>query len=319
MGALFLIVQIFSFCSDLKKIRNFFIKKKIVCFGETLWDHFLNGKEVGGAPLNVAVRASSLGSETAIISKIGNDEEGKHIIEFLKDKNVDTRYIQIDSALTTGKVKVQVNEKGSANYEIVQPSAWDNIEITPENIALVQSPSAFIFGSLTFRDKVSKQTLVDLLPHAHFKVFDVNLRPPFYDINTLKTFMQIAHFIKLNDDEMYELATDLGSNFKSLNQNIIFISEKMKTPTICVTKGKHGAVLYSHGKFYYNSGFNIKVVDTVGAGDSFLTTLIKGIVNNEDLHKALNMACAVGALVAGQKGATQNILTANLHRFMRIN
>ena len=55
----------------------------IVTFGEVLWDIFPTHKKIGGAPLNVALRMKSLGVKTTIISRVGNDEEGKEIVSYI--------------------------------------------------------------------------------------------------------------------------------------------------------------------------------------------------------------------------------------------
>jgi len=108
----------------------------------------------------------------------------------------------------------------------------------------------------------------------------------------------------------------LGSLFNSLEQNLLFISEKTNTKSICVTKGSHGAVLLSEGKLYYNSGYQIKVKDTVGAGDSFLASLIAKLFTKENPQKALDYACAVGALVAGSEGANPKLEVEEIKKFM---
>lgn len=112
-----------------------------------------------------------------------------------------------------------------------------------------------------------------------------------------------ADFIKFNDDELFEIAEILGSSYHSLEQNLMYIAENSSAKTICVTKGRHGAVLYRDGKLFYNSGFKIEVKDTVGAGDSFMAGLLAKLFQRESFQNALDFACALGALVAGEKGA----------------
>ena len=127
-----------------------------------------------------------------------------------------------------------------------------------------------------------------------------------------------ADFIKLNDEELREISKELGSPYNSFEQNIKFIAEKTNTKQVCVTKGEFGAVLYNNDKFYYNSGYFIKVVDTVGAGDSFLASLIVRLLRGKSPQKALNYACAIGALVAGQEGANPKISEKVISDYMKI-
>src|SRR5680860_82655 len=292
------------------------MKIKAVCFGEVLWDVFPDKARIGGAPLNVASRLSASGIETEIISRIGTDQKGKEILAYLKSNNVGTENIELDTTYPTGMVNITLSSSGSATYEIAYPSAWDKIEVSGSSLNAVSKADVFIFGSLVCRDKISRNTLFDLLEAANYKVFDINLRPPHYQKETLEQLMQKADFIKFNDEELFEIAAMLGSPYNSLEQNLLFISEKTNTRSICVTKGSHGAVLLSEGKLYYNSGYQIKVKDTVGAGDSFLASLIAKLLTNEDPQKALDYACAVGALVAGSEGANPKLEAEEIKKFM---
>ena len=130
--------------------------------------------------------------------------------------------------------------------------------------------------------------------------------------------MNTASMLKFNDEELYQIADLLKSPYHSMDQHISYIAQKTNTELICVTKGKFGAVLYYKNVWYFNSGYQIQVNDTVGAGDSFLATLIHGIVNDNDLQKTLNRACAMGALVAGSAGTNPSISEVDLIEFMKI-
>ena len=291
---------------------------KAVCFGEVLWDVFPTHKKIGGAPLNVALRLNSFGIQTTIISKVGLDENGSDIKEFIAEQNNDIDFIQEGDNYKTGVVNVMINEKGNASYDIMYPSAWDKIQLTDEMKELVSKADAFVFGSLICRDEVSRTTLYALLDVAKYKVLDANLRAPYYTTEVLIELMSKADFIKLNDEELREISRELDSPYNSFEQNIKFIAKKTKAKHICVTKGEFGAVLYYDEKFYYNSGYFIKVVDTVGAGDSFLASLTMKLLKGKSPQKALNYACAVGALVAGQEGANPKISDVEIRKFMML-
>ncbi|WP_412561421.1 carbohydrate kinase family protein [Winogradskyella sp. MIT101101] len=289
---------------------------KIVCYGEVLWDVFPTHEKIGGAPLNVAIRLKSLKNEINIISKIGNDSKGENLVAFIEEKGVGIEGIQVDKHHKTGKVTVKLNQKGSASYDINFPRAWDNIEPTEEAIKMVESSDAFVYGSLVARNNTSKETLIELLNYASYKIFDVNLRPPYYTQELLIELMNKADFIKFNDDELFEISKYIGSKYNSIEQNIKYVAEQTNTKHICVTKGRHGAVLLYDDQLYYNSGYLIKVVDTVGAGDSFLATLINYLLKKENPQKAIDTACAVGALVAQSEGANPIISQSDIDNFV---
>ena len=165
----------------------------------------------------------------------------------------------------------------------------------------------FVFGSLACRNPVSKHTLFALLKVANFKVFDVNLRPPYFSQEILSKLMSSATFIKFNEEELELISQKFGSSFTAVEDNMGFISKTFGAKYICVTKGAAGAVLLIEKQFYYNSGYKISVKDTVGAGDSFLATLIHNLLSNIESQTALDRACAFGALVAGSDGANPEI------------
>lgn len=290
---------------------------KIVCFGEVLFDVFPTHTKIGGAPLNVGLRLASLGIETQIISRIGQDAKGKELLDFIEANDVSTTYIQTDSHFSTGEVTVKLDEKGSASYTINYPVAWDKIEATPEAHDIVSFADAVVFGSLVCRDTASYQSLLSILNVAKYKIFDVNLRAPFYTKELLSDLMNKADFIKFNDDELYEISANLGSPYHSLEQNMLFIAEKTNTQHICVTKGSHGAVLFYNDQLFYNSGYKITVADTVGAGDSFLAGLLSKLLAGIAPQEAINFACALGALIAQEEGANPKISKESIKAFMQ--
>lgn len=264
----------------------------------------------------MAMRLNSYGNEVHLISAVGADDYGDRLLAHLQAHGMDTSGIQRSADLPTGLVQVTLNSRGSASYEIKFPSAWDNIEANEEMLRMAEASDAFVFGSLVARSEVSRKSLLELLSVARHKFFDLNLRAPHYTKPLLLELMQQADFIKFNDDELYEVAEMFGSRYRSLEQNIGFMSDLTDTRDICVTKGSHGAVLYQSGNLHYNSGYLIQVRDTVGAGDSFLASLIDQLLHGEDPQHAVDFACAVGAMVAESEGANPNISLDQIKAFI---
>ncbi|MEN8125179.1 MAG: carbohydrate kinase [Bacteroidota bacterium] len=289
---------------------------KVTCFGEVLWDVFPKHKKIGGAPLNVALRLNSLGINTHIISRIGNDDNGHKLLQYINENGLNSNEIQIDDHYRTGIVNVSLNEKGSASYTIEFPAAWDKIELTKENIEIVRSSDALIYGSLACRDRISKETLFELLQKAKYKVFDVNLRPPHYTMELLMSLLKKSDFIKCNDEELDELCNHFKFESNAVEKQILFLSKKTNTNHICVTRGEDGAILLYNDKLFYNKGYPVKVIDTVGAGDSFLATLISELLNKKLPEEALKFACVVGALVASKEGANPKLKQSEVLGFM---
>ena len=289
---------------------------KIVCFGEVLWDVFPTHKTIGGAPLNVALRLQSFQNEVALISCLGDDKLGNELLLELQKHRISSLYIQKIKAYKTSTVAISLDKNGSASYFINHPCAWDNIQVNDKLNSLVKSSEAFIFGSLIARSNTSRNTLLKLLTFSKLSVFDVNLRPPHYDINSIQVLMNAANFIKFNDDELKEISMSLGYQSASIEQTILFIAKKTNTTSIAVTLGSKGAILFFEERFFYCKGYQVEVADTVGSGDSFLATLIDVLLKRKDPQLAIDKACAVGALVAKSSGANPMISKVEIDAIM---
>jgi fructokinase len=289
-------------------------KVRAVAYGEVLWDVFENKKMIGGAPLNVALRMKMLGCEVAMISCVGDDEDGAEILKYVKNLGLETTGIMQSEDFPTGLVNVVLNDKGSATYEIKYPAAWDKIVLNDFANTLVDHADVLIYGSLVCRDEISRYSLEKLLQKKLYKVFDVNLRKPHYSYEIIQKLMLSADFIKFNDDELLEISAFLKSPFSSLEENMYFMAENTEAKAICVTRGSHGALLLWKDQLYENQGYTVKVADTVGAGDSFLAALIASLLTGKKPQKSIDFACAMGGLVAQSHGANPLISISEIEK-----
>ena len=286
----------------------------IVCFGEVLWDVFPNESRIGGAPLNVAIRLHALGQDVKMISAVGDDELGMGIRQHLLAMGMSDRYVQTAEA-PTGTVQVSLDEHGTASYEIVEPVAWDKIGCTRDLLELVGGASLFVFGSLAARSEGTRESLLALIEAAPYRVFDVNLRPPHYHLATIQHLLGLAHFVKFNDEELIEFTADIFDSEAPLEESANYVSKTYDLDKICVTLGAEGAFLMEGDDMYRSEGFAVDVIDTVGAGDSVLGTLLHFLQIGTPAAKAIRLACAMGAMVAGRAGATPHITESELHAF----
>ncbi len=278
-------------------------QSKIICFGEMLWDMLPTGKQAGGAPMNVAVHLKNLGLNPQIISRVGDDELGEELLQFVTKNGLSTDFIQLGKTHLTGVAKANVSDKNEVTYKLVHPVAWDYIMYDDAVESAVENAEIFVFGSLSARSQESRETLHHLIEKANYKVFDVNLRPPFYDKETVESLMNKADMVKMNSSELAMISDwyEVGLEERTA---ILSISNHFNISTICVTRGEKGAIFFTEGKFYEHQGFEVEVTDTIGSGDSFLAALLKGILEKKEPSESLKFACAMGSLVATHQGAT---------------
>lgn len=282
-----------------------------VCFGEVLWDFLPDGsKQPGGAPMNVAYHLNQLGMPAAMISRIGNDELGKELLDYFTSKNVSGDYIQNDSEHDTSRVLAKIDDN-HVTYDIVKPVAWDFIEYNMALEKLVAGARYFIFGSLGARAETSRRTLFELLEIAPFKILDINLRAPHYDKNTLEYLLQHADLLKLNDDELRLLGDWYGWKAGERDR-IMALQDQFHLNTVVVTRGENGAIVLHDGEFCEHPGFKVQVADTIGSGDAFLAGFLSRFIQQHSIPQTLEFACRMGAFMAGHSGACPQYAVADV-------
>lgn len=278
----------------------------IVCFGEALWDVLPSGKQPGGAPFNVAVQLHQLGQPVHLISRVGHDDLGAELLDFLAERGLDTRYVQRGETHLTGVVKANVGDRNEVVYKIVQPVAWDYIHYDEELTELVAQADMLVFGSLAARTPATRETLYRLLPHARFRVFDVNMRAPHYTREVVQYLLQHADLVKMNHQELAEILGWFGHDANDADA-LGWLAARFNLQAVCVTLGADGAILWKEGQYYRSEGIAVTVQDTIGSGDAFLAALLMRWQNGQPPQECLRFACAAGSLVATYQGATPAI------------
>ncbi|WP_339865690.1 carbohydrate kinase [uncultured Algoriphagus sp.] len=275
----------------------------VVIFGEMLWDCLPSGPVPGGAPMNVTLNLHQLGLNSRLISSIGNDADGQNLLAFLHTFDLPVEFIQINQEQETSKVLVNDDDPENIKYTIVSPVAWDFIHWNPEIDKAVASADAFVFGTLGVRNSESLTTLLRLLHHKTIRIFDANLRPPFYDFEIIETLLGFTDILKINEDEL-EIFADYFNIDSGVNSVCAHLDQHYPMDLICVTQGSKGAMIYNKGKIITHEGYKVQVADTIGAGDAFLSGFIKTYLEKQPLDQVLDFACKLGAFVASKKGGT---------------
>jgi len=286
-------------------------QKLIVGLGELLWDLLPGGKQLGGAPANFTVMSARLGNDAVIASRTGSDLLGKEAQAYLAPLPADATYLQLDPEHATGSVSVSLRD-GQPEYVIHQPVAWDFMQWTPEWRALAHRADAVCFGTLAQRDPVSRATIHSFLAatsDACLRVFDVNLREPFYDAHVLESSLQRATLLKLNEIEMpvvlslLSLVENSGADEESLLKGARMLLDRFPLHLVCITMGSQGSLLVTRDAHHRHHGTPTKVADTVGAGDAFTAALVRFYLMGASLAVLNEAGNRWGSWVASQHGA----------------
>ena len=276
----------------------------IVGIGEVLWDMFPEGKRIGGAPANFAYHMSQFGFDSRVVSAVGEDVLGDEILENFNEKGL--RYWVERVPFPTGTVEVTLNEGGIPCYEIKQSVAWDNVPYTPELDQLACQTRCVCFGSLAQRNMVTRTTLnrfLDAMPGEAYKVFDINLRQHFYTVEILKDSLSRCNLLKLNDEELVILSELLELSEKSIEGKCWEMMKRFDLKVLILTCGVQGSYVFSGDTWSFLDTPHVKVVDTLGAGDSFTAAFCAAILKGKSMVEAHRLAVEVSAFVCGQAGA----------------
>ncbi|MGA3082432.1 MAG: carbohydrate kinase [Terracidiphilus sp.] len=279
----------------------------ILGIGELLWDILPEGEQLGGAPANFAVMAGRLGNHAAILSRIGRDELGRKATELLDPLPVDASFLEVDPENETGRVTVSF-QSGQPSYTIHQPAAWDSLELTDRWAQLAERADAVCFGSLAQRSRESRQTiqsLVAMTSASCVRVFDVNLRAPFYSGAVIRESLRLATVVKMNDAEAAQVMGLLG--LPAVNDPAAGALRLLKEfPTlqmVAVTRGARGSLLVTRDEIDSHPGIPIKAADTIGAGDAFTAAMTHYLLRGASLATLNEAGNRWGAWMASQTGA----------------
>lgn len=278
-------------------------KKVIVGIGEILWDMLPSGKALGGAPANFAYHVKRLGEEGLAVSAIGHDALGEEIVDTLEAHALPFHLDRVDHP--TGTVQVTLDAKGVPQYGIKKGVAWDNIPYSKELAAIAAECRAVCFGSLAQRSPVSRKTIawfLDAVPADCLKVFDINLRQNYYGKTVLQESLRRCDILKINDEEirivadMFDLCPDDVAACRAL-------IKRYGLRLVILTKGAAGSEVITATEVIPQAAGKCKVVDTVGAGDSFTAAFVVAYLRGETLADAQRLASETAAYVCSCKGA----------------
>jgi ribokinase len=255
--------------------------------GETLLgERFLSVH--GGKGGNQAVAAARLGAEVHMIGAVGDDPFGQPLCDALAEEGIHIEHVARIAHCSSGTASITV--ANGENQIIVVPGA--NAQLTPTHVRNAQDVIAQADAVLV-QMEVPLQTVEATLRVAHQQHVPVILNPaPAQQLPT--EWLQLARYITPNQ---HELATLLGAD---ASEDFRVLMRQAPCPVV-LTRGAEGAWFREQGEPQHQESFEVKVVDSTGAGDTFNGAL--AVYLHEGLDVAVRKACAAAALSVTQLGA----------------
>ena len=280
---------------------------RILVIGEALIDIVDRGgqpvRHVGGSPLNVAFGLARLGIATTFASEFGEDSDGAAIAAHLAAAGV-TIARTADAIRPTSTALARIGEDGSATYDFDLQWTFS----TPPAVAGISAIHIGSIGALRAPGSDAVLALVESLPEGVLVTFDPNVRPalmppPAETRALVERYAARAAVVKLSDEDaawLYPGAAD------SAPERLLAAGAKL----VAVTHGAIGSVLRTASARLDVPARPTIAVDTIGAGDAYMSGLIAAIVQRVGVVDALagrfteEQLAAIGRIAAVSSGLT---------------
>lgn len=278
----------------------------IVKKGETISSRALNLFS-GGKGLNQSVALGRSGVKVYHAGAVGSD--GGFLLDILKDAGVDTTYVDILSTVRTGNAIIQ-NDKDGDNCIILYGGA--NQMVSKNHIDDVLAD--FSEGDcLILQNEISN--LSYLIEKAHQKRMTIILNPSPMDENVLKLPLDDISYFILNEVEAMQLIGRNDKEFMSGNscetvckeELIDALGKKFPNAKIVLTLGQEGSMFTDGKETITQSSYQVKTVDTTGAGDTYTGYFISEIVKGRDVGQAMETAARAASIAVSRAGAAPSI------------
>lgn len=301
----------------------------VTAMGEMLIDFTLNGQSEqgnhlfeacpGGAPCNVLAMLNKLGRKTAFIGKVGEDQFGRLLKGTIDELGIETKGLILDKEIHTTLAFVHTFPDGDREFSFYRKPGADMM-LTEEEVDydLIRQSRIFHFGTLSMTDEpvrsATKKALEVAKEAGCLITFDPNLRPPLWNsLDEAKKQMeygfQYCDMLKISDNEI-----QFVSGKEDYDEGICYLQDKYNIPLIFLTMGKDGSRAYYKDIRVERKGFQVKAIETTGAGDTFCGCSIHGLLTHgleglteENLGDMLTYANAGAALITMKKGAIRSM------------
>ena len=279
----------------------------IIAIGEILFDIFPNYRRIGGAPFNFAFHLKNFGIPVRFITRVGRDAEGEEICGLLSDSGFDLTDVQIDDHHPTGRVQVELDDKGVPQFDIISDVAYDYIQLTDSlQTTLQREVDLIYFGTLVQRSPTGFRTLQDVLSRKRRRtrgLYDVNLRPKCYSKPVLLNSLIQTDLVKLNREELALIRAML--NYEGEADNFVgHLMQAYALKLLALTKGEDGNELFTPtGHHAAPAVTPRKIADTVGAGDAFAAVFAAGYLEMWEPEEILQRAADFAARICEIEGA----------------
>lgn len=290
--------------------------------GGRLEDMASFSKAVGGCPTNIAIGTARLGLKSAVITRVGDEQMGRFILEQLQREGVETKGVVVDPKRLTSLVILGVRDEKTFPLIFYRTdcadAALDESEIDE---AFIASAKAVVVTGTHFAianaAKAQRKAIALARKHGRKVVFDVDYRPNLWGLaghgageeryirsdsvtQHLQAILPDCDLIVGTEEELH--AAGGSENTLAAIRNIRALSKA----TIVCKRGPMGCVVFpgaipaSIEDGIKGPGFPVEVYNVLGAGDAFMSGFLRGYLRDEPVETCCSWANACGAFAVSR-------------------
>lgn len=261
----------------------------------------------GGDALNESVALSRMGKNVQLVTKVGDDDAGKSVIDYIKSNGLSDESVMIEEGLTTGMNIVLIDNKGE-RYFLTNPEGslrkLSEADIMPY---IEESADIVCFASIF----VSPLMDIDAMERVFKKIKENPNRVLAADMTkakkgeTLKDLEKIFPYVDYIFPNHEEIALITGETDPYVNAKLL-----VEAGVYCavVKNGENGCIIQTKEKTYKVPAYKkSKVIDTTGAGDCFAAGFLYGLSSGYTLEECGYFACATASCAIEKVGATEGV------------
>jgi 5-dehydro-2-deoxygluconokinase len=282
--------------------------------GARLEDQTSFAKYLGGCPANIAVGAARLGVRAAMVSRVGDEQNGRFVRETLAAEGVDVAAVQTDPHRLTALVFLAIRDRETFPLLFYRHDCAD-MAIAAEDIPadMVERAGALLVSGTHFSQPATAAVCEQVIGRARRFVFDIDYRPVLWGLTTpgmgeqrfvasrhvtekLQSVIPRAHLV-IGTEEEFHIAGGCEDTDEALRR-----LQRLSEAVFVVKRGPLGCTVHTRERVIRGEGFPVEVFNVLGAGDGFAAGFLSGWLRQRPLEECARRANACGALVVSRHG-----------------
>jgi 5-dehydro-2-deoxygluconokinase len=299
--------------------------------GSRLEDIASFAKSVGGSPTNIAIGSSRLGLKTGLITRVGDEQMGRFILEQLAREDVSTKGVVTDKQRLTALVLLSVENDKTFPLIFYRDNCADSaLSVDDVDEDFILSAGALLVTGTHFAkantDAAQRKAMAVAKKHGRKIIIDIDYRPNLWGLaghaageeRYIKSDKVTAHLQSILSDCDLIIGTEEEVHIAGGSEDTLTALRKIRSYSkgvIVLKRGPMGCVVYPNDipasleDGIIGQGFPIEVYNVLGAGDAFMSGFLRGWLKGENFQTCATFANACGAFAVSRLLCSPEYLT----------